>query len=439
MAPMRARFAQAMLTTCILGVVGCNGGSAPPPPTASGFCEKVETIRNQATMECYGGTAADWPIFFGRSTCPMLDAAITNGRLTYDPSKAADCLAQLSKPVACTADSPEGPSCVVSVLAGGVADGQPCESDYLCHAGSACTVADLTDGCPAQTCRHIPVAGEKCALLGGGPTCAFGASCVADTCVANAKLGDRCGAASDPGCDQNLYCAIDEPAPTCKRDVVNGPCVDRLGCFDYQYCDSTHQCHDRLPVGADCSTDPTSCQSFTACDPTTHLCVEASHVGQLCGNLLSFSFLCQGGTCQPDDKNVLHCVVPAADDAPCANGYECASGYCAASKCATRPPNDGASCADDTLCATGTCSADGLCADGSPCSNGVLCTSGVCAAGKCAAPSPSGAACAVAESCASGVCSGGICVTGAADGAPCTQGSDCVSSHCAAGTCAACM
>jgi hypothetical protein len=437
---MRAAIVVGILGVWSVGAVGCGGGSgsqaAPPPATATEFCQQAEAIILDSYVQCYGGKAADWPIFLGPSKCPSLNAAVANHKLTYDATKAAACLDQLAKPVACSADVSLEPSCTTTVLVAGVADGEPCDSSYVCHPGSTCYSGTADDICPVPTCQHSPVAGDKCR---DGYDCGFPYQCLGDTCVAGLKLGAPCGNPDQAGCGINLYCATKDPTPTCKRPVENGPCPLGEGCFDYQYCDSTRHCHARVELGGDCSSGPDACGSFTACDPTTHRCVEASHVGQLCGNIVGISILCQNSGCIADADGVGHCVDPAPDGAACTQSYECLD-VCTNGKCAPLTPNDGAPCTDATLCATGTCGTDGLCSDtATGCGNSLLCTSGLCANGVCVPKDPNGTDCTIPETCASGLCSSGKCAPPSPSGAACSSGTQCQSGHCAAGKCAACM
>jgi hypothetical protein len=177
-------------------------------------------------------------------------------------------------------------------------------------------------------------------------------------------------------------------------------------------------CHNRLALGGDCSADPASCQSFTACDPSTRKCVAASHVGQLCGNLLGYPFLCGGGVCAQDTNNVSHCVMPVDDGGACAQAYECSSGACTNGVCTPQVSNDGTACKTPGDCTSGICDSAGT--------------------GLCVAKSGDGADCTDDLSCMSGWCSGAKCTAPVANGMACTDGTNCTSGHCAAGTCAAC-
>jgi hypothetical protein len=405
----------------MFGAVACGGGGGggagllvdtSEPATASAFCERMTEIDTAAAMQCYGGTAADWSSFFASAMCDTLDQAVANHRVTYDRSKATACLDEMVRPFACSSSKwPDGASCVKSVLVPAAAVGDPCDTAYVCPADSACWYSPgVFDSCSVQTCQPVAVPGATC-----DSWCSTELTCVANHCVANLKLGDRCGGADQALCANGLYCALSSPTPTCQRRVDGGSCQHDYECFDYQYCDSTHHGHAPGGVGADCSSGPSVCGTFTACDPATHLCVAASHVGQLCGNIVGVPAECFGGICQMDAHQIYHCVSPAADEAACANDYECSSGFCSNGKCAAAPPNDGDACTDDWMC-----------------------TSGFCGAGVCAARSPDGADCTVSNECQSGSCAAGKCAPQAENGADCVESNNCQSGHCAGGKCAAC-
>jgi hypothetical protein len=361
------------------------------------------------TLRCYGGSAADWPILFGASTCPTLDQAVADHRVTYDASKAAACLADLSKQLPCASVWP--PSCVPSVLVGAVADGQVCDSTYVCPLHSTCQVPTVgTDSCPMQICQHVGAAGEPCDY-----TCQDGATCVGGTCLANLPSGAACGAAGQASCSDELFCGPSTPGTCMPRAGEGGACADSSACWDHQYCDSTKHCHDRLGLGGDCSFDASSCQTFSACDPTTHKCVAASHLGELCGDILGIpTILCGGGVCAQDANNVGHCLTLVDDGGACAQDYECSSGKCTGGTCTPLPTNDGAACTKTEDCSSGLCDfTNGVCvakiANGAACTDSLFCMSGFCSGGMCAAPGPIGAACTDGSGCASGHCAAGVC------------------------------
>jgi hypothetical protein len=368
------------------GSDGLNRGDAGgPPPTATEFCQEAQAIYIARYMHCYGGEAADWPIFLGPSPCPTLAQEIEKQAVTYDPTKARACLAGIPRQPACDELWPDIP-CIAEVLRGTLAEGQRCESSFACSADLVCgSPQGATFQCSTKSCQRIPGVGEPCEFF-----CQGNASCVDGTCVANLAAGAPCGAAGSAGCAYGFHCADSGAQPTCKKLVQDGPCATSQDCFDHQYCDTARlKCSARVGLGADCSLDPGACESFTACDPTTKRCVAASHPGQLCGNLLGFPSVCDG-TCEISEGDAhARCVAARhANGTACTDGTECSSQYCAEGKCASVPSNDGVACEDYTectsrLCTGGTCVAAGPI--GAPCTGGVDCASGVCSAGVCVA------------------------------------------------------
>lgn len=380
------------------------------PVTATEFCQRVEALYTSQYMQCFGGKSTDWANIIGPSACPALAQEIEKHTVTYDPTNAKACLAELAEPIVCFEDWPARP-CVRAVLTGSVADGQACENGFACQGDSECTYPPFTTNrCAVRVCQPTPTVGQACDSY-----CRAGASCVNNACVANLAFGARCGVEEGP-CGSGLYCATDDVEPTCKRLLENGRCTNGAECFYYQFCDVARtRCSNRLELGADCSSDPGSCQSFTACDPATKRCVEASHIGQLCGNLFGYPAVCEaGGTCVFGTETN-HCVDPRANGAACAQDFECLSQRCAAGTCADRPPNDGVACNDASTC-----------------------TSGICSNGMCASLGPNGAPCAGGYECQSGLCTGEICTALAADGAPCSVDSQCASGSCTGGVCTSC-
>jgi hypothetical protein len=401
------------LVAVMAAFVGCGGGGGKSPvttpATATEFCQRIEARQLELFMQCYGGKAADWAIFRGESKCASLTQEVEKQRLIYDRTKAQACLATFAEAHACD-DQWTDLACAADVLAGAVPDGQPCANGYVCQAGAFCApAADAVGRCAFDVCRRQPKVGEPCSDI----SCESGSTCVGTgVCAANLKLGAACGGDGDPVCEYGLSCAKGDAAPTCKKIVEGGPCTSSTGCFDHQYCDTaTKRCSARPALGGDCTADPASCDSFLACDPTTHRCVEASHVGQLCGNLIGVSFLCEA-TCVFGER-VNHCVDPREGGAACAQDYECRSEHCIAGECSIPGSNDGAPCTDFTECTSATCN-DGRCGfqypKGAPCFGDGECMTGLlCLDGVCSDPVVDGQACTRNGQCGSGYCGGGVC------------------------------
>jgi hypothetical protein len=136
-------------------------------------------------------------------------------------------------------------------------------------------------------------------------------------------------------------------------------------------------------------------------------------LGQLCGNIVGISFLCEGGSCVWSDDSVAHCVALRANGAACTQGYECTSQNCISGKCSDPVPNVGAACDQLTQCSTSVC-LEGVCApkaaNGVGCIWNPDCESDFCWKGLFTARLADGAACSFAPQRASGYCAKGACV-----------------------------
>jgi hypothetical protein len=291
-----------VLLTLAALAVGCGGGSESlDKPSA--FCRAYDQHYGQVQWACTGGQGAARDI--APDSCDVLDAALAKGWISYDASAAADCLAEVDKGLggACVTNA----ACLSRVIKGLVAVGDPCTNWMECPPGGSCGTYDGMS-CPQHVCSS------------GG-----------------AVMGESCDPTSNSSCVYGLECqAAASGTGTCGLPAGGAPCPN--GVYDCQsfseFCGTDGMCHARVPVGASCATDATSCAILATCDPKTQLCVPAGLKGQSCGE----NNVCWTGACfMPDANTTGTCKTPLVDGAACTDSFTCASGVCSGGICAACP------------------------------------------------------------------------------------------------------
>lgn len=158
-----------------------------------------------------------YDILFSLEECPVLveeqlrqggwseiEAAVDDGRVTYDGKAASDCLKDVAE-VACADVNQRPVDTCEDVLKGSVAAGGECDIDDECEAGHIC---DTNQMCPGQ-CAPLRPAGQPCREDGD---CASGLVCsnVTSLCVRPGAEGSACGGGIEPQCDGGLACIGDD-------------------------------------------------------------------------------------------------------------------------------------------------------------------------------------------------------------------------------------
>jgi hypothetical protein len=256
--------------------------------------------------------------------CPLFEAEVTAGRIFYDASQGAACLAAY-RAVTC-ADLPPG-----GVIAGPAIEPAACTAAFTgtVALGGTCFVADdcsngfcsseVSNACPG-TCQPFQAEGASCITLPCGPglQCQYENAGSKFLCRATGPEGAACP------CEPGLWCNNDNAGGRCETGIV---------------------------AGGACALYSTGC-------PVGHQCQGATNTTL--------------GTCDPFGSPGSACEVSSQ----CGLGYQCVSGTCASL------PTPGQDCST-TWCAEGYCDISRVCmpflADGATCSDAPRgCRSGFC-------------------------------------------------------------
>ncbi|HEY3449284.1 MAG TPA: hypothetical protein VGK67_23210 [Myxococcales bacterium] len=311
---------------------GGNDAGTGTPKTVDELCAAVtDAIANRASV-CFGGPQAAWRTLVAgegaTALCTQWSKGVAAGRISFDASESKACLDSLPS-VACSdlIGGPQPAACR-GALAGQVSIGSACYADSECSGEGV--ICDLIATCPGRCAARIG-AGGSCAA--SGAVCAFGATCAAGVCVADANTGQACGQ-DLPACKYGLVClAQTSPATTgtCEPESPNGACVTSSTCLPTFACagpDGSSQCAPAKAEGQACTEGHFECAVLTSC---------------VAGKCQAFPSL--GGACDPTGAR--------------GEGSDCLQGTCSGGRCVALL-GKGQACQLDSACASGVC-ASGAC------------------------------------------------------------------------------
>lgn len=363
--------------------------------TASdGFLELAAAI-NGRVAECLGSTGL--PAGELDAAAASIQAAVDAGKVVYDPSQQADCLASIdgttcleilhgAEVTGCIEDAyggtvPEGGECGDSVecaagycsfaagtCPGGcappVAPGSACEQDEQCATGLSCLYG---------TCRAPTMVADGASCNDVTYVCAPWSYCKGGTCAAHEVVGAAC--TSFDACSPSLTCAF--PPGTyangsCATYAARGqPCGGTVACNVFtDYCGAGGTCVPWPVLGESCAV-ALECRGEAWCDDTLVVptCVAYPGPGEECflaGGCAGENYCDYGGTtplCAPK-KSSGACWYPGE----CVASMYCTGTLTSAGTCVPR------------IAAGGTCTA-GTWDDG--CQDGLDCVGGICSVGTC--------------------------------------------------------
>ncbi len=292
---------------------------------------------------------------FADGSFVQLEAAIADGRVSYDATKARACLEAFATRECNNLE--EAPTICEEVFVGSAALGDPCEIDEECAEG----YCELDDACPGTCVAYAPL-GESCADV----ECERGLDCDENlTCVEYAGEGEPCGGDGGANCGGGIFVCdgeTEEPNSGTCRPLGNlfsaeegqacNPqeslfCEPGLSCVltGVGEMGLTWECRARAEaVGADCFGGvPNHCPDGTYC---AGIDFAAGMTQGTCTALPG-----EGDACLEVD------LVP-----PCGPNLDCGS---ESNTCVARARN-GTACNEDDQCFSERC-VEGTCGSVGPC------------------------------------------------------------------------
>ncbi len=389
----------------------------PTGTAAAGLLAMYSALEAKA-LECLGFDFGAYEWNEMNAVAASVQSAVDAGRLAYDPSAQATCLASIAATTCLQMLHYVDPGeCLVSAFSGRVAQGGHCSESVECADGycgypegtcpgtcapraqlnGACTDNDQCAAglvCSNFQCSAVTVVADGATCDGAALICAATSDCkwgFPSKCVPLGSAGSPCFAASD--CIASLTC--NEATTTCTQYAArNEPCGSTAGCNRYtDYCTQGGICGALPALGESCAYSG-RCTWDYWCDTSLAVptCVAYPTVGQPCTG----TSYCQGQAYCDRSLAVATCVAYPTVGQPCVRVGSCAGeAYC------------------NYALATPTCVAkktSGTCTSTAQCANGYYCDGNFATPGNCQPQGAAGAACSGWDQCQSQLdCIGGIC------------------------------
>lgn len=312
---------------------GTSGGSIAfsnlPTELAKTFCATagtclgplIDTLLNVSDCETFLTRR------FEEGDFSLIQAAIDDGRVNYDPTKAPACLDAIQN-AGCGFFGKRLSLLCADALSGTLSGGSQCTLNAECGTGLFCK---LDTQCPGA-CTPFLSAGMSCTKddeCGDGLTCSDTNVCqAASSFQVSAAVGEACNPEQAEFCQSGLVCALDGQDPVapwkCEQPATGTDCHIAFP----EWCPSGQFCE--LQQGA-----------------VTGSCVAMPQIGSACGSrypddqggVCPADSVCSGRSITPTTSVLGTCKAYAMTGSPCADDTECysehcVSGNCAASECA---------------------------------------------------------------------------------------------------------
>jgi hypothetical protein len=307
-------------------VAACGGDEDSGPLEADDLPEALVSAYCNLYVQC--GLIDD------AATCRSLDldlefdadllAAVHNGTVLYDESKARACLNSLFGG-SCERNrvfDENSPECD-TVFSGTIPDGGACAIDEQCISDS-CNTPTCPDACCPGTCvgndppPPPPRVGESCALNND----CIDSYCdeTTTTCVALKSAGTACQSSrecAEGSCPTASMVCTTLPGP---GEACTGSSSSACRDIGY-YCHPTNLVCTAYGLGGDtCSPQTEPCSPIYTCDPATTTCKLRPRLGEPCSTSTSATNCIDQSWCDPTTSI---CTAPKPDGATCDTNREC--------------------------------------------------------------------------------------------------------------------